>query len=253
MFKNMAPNPVTESVIKLLDSAMVAKRSSQARRNYLGASQWGNECDRMLGFMYHGTKPDSDIPIRILRIFDMGHDGESRMGEYLKLAGFHLFTAGKDGKQFGFSQAGDRLKGHIDGVIVGGPDEVGIDWPALWENKALNDNGFNDCIKRGIKIARPLYYAQAQVYMSYMELQVCLFTIQNRNTGEVHAEIIPFSIYDAQRASDRAVRAINSNSPFELPRGAEESTWKICKFCDFRTTCWSIKPEPTEPPTWLKK
>lgn len=57
---------------------------------------------------------------------------------WLRAAGFDLRTERRDGGQFGFSAAGGRLRGHFDGVIVGGGPDVGIAWPALWEHKALN-------------------------------------------------------------------------------------------------------------------
>jgi len=92
--------------------------------------------------------------------------------------------------------------------------------------------------------------------MAYMELQVCLFTIQNRNTGEVHAEIIPFDALAAQEASDRAVRVVSSSNPTELNRIGRDTTDFRCKFCDFKGTCWAqptfTNPQPTTP-KWLKK
>jgi hypothetical protein len=256
MFQEQTPDPVASAVVASLSAAMLAKRAGQERRQYLGASMWGDPCDRKLGYMYHKAKPDADFKADTLRIFDMGHDGEARMAEYLKRAGFELLTEGEDGKQFGFSAGDGKLKGHIDGVIIAGPAGVGIAWPALWENKALNEKGFKEAVTKGIKVAKPLYYAQAQVYMAYMELQVCVFTIQNRNTGEVHAEIIPFDPRAAQEASDRAVRVVSSSSPIELNRIGRESTDFRCKFCDFKGTCWAqpitTNPQPTTP-KWLKK
>jgi hypothetical protein len=254
MFQEQAPDPVASAVVSSLNVAMLAKRAGQERRQYLGASMWGDPCERKLGYMYHKAKPDADFEAKILRIFDMGHDGEARMAEYLKLAGFELLTEGEDGKQFGFSAGDGRLKGHIDGVILGGP--AGVAWPALWENKALNDKGWKEAVTKGIKVAKPLYYAQVQVYMAYKELQVCVFTIQNRNTGEVHAEIIPFDPRVAQDASDRAVRVVSSSSPIELNRIGRDSTDFRCKFCDFKGTCWAqpitTNPQPTTP-KWVKK
>jgi hypothetical protein len=256
MFQDFNPDPAAAAVVASLDSAMTLKRRGQERRQYLGASVWGDPCDRKLGYIYHNEPPDKDFKASILRIFDMGHDGEGRMAEYLKIAGFELLTSGEDGKQFGFAAAGGKLKGHIDGVILAGPAGVAVAWPALWENKALNEKGWKEAVTKGIKVAKPLYYAQAQVYMAYMELQVCVFTIQNRNTGEVHAEIIAFDARAAQEASDRAVRVVSSSNPEELNRISNESTDFRCKFCDFRATCWSkptfIQP-PTETPKWLKK
>lgn len=254
MFQEHTPDPVAGAVVDALNQAMLNKRSGQERRQYLGASMWGDPCDRKLGYMYHKAKPDSEFRPDTLRIFDMGHDGEDRVAEYLKLAGFELLTHGEDGKQFGFSAGGGKLKGHIDGVILSGP--AGVAWPSLWENKALNEKGFKDAVTKGIREAKPLYFAQAQVYMAYMELQVCVFTVQNRNTGEIHAEIIPFDARAAQEASDRAVRVVSSSDPIELNKIGRESTDFRCKFCDFKGTCWAqpitTQPKPTAP-TWLKK
>ena len=55
------------------------------------------------------------------------------MVAWLRDAGFDLRTRKADGEQFGFSVADGRLQGHIDGVIVGGPE--GFAYPALWECK----------------------------------------------------------------------------------------------------------------------
>ena len=37
---------------------------------------------------------------------------------WLRLAGFDLYTRKQDGEQFGFSVAGGRIQGHVDGVIA---------------------------------------------------------------------------------------------------------------------------------------
>ena len=60
--------------------------------------------------------------------------------EALRAAGFDLRTHRTDGEQFGFVTANGRIRGHIDGVIVGGPD-IGMPWPALFEHKALYRRG----------------------------------------------------------------------------------------------------------------
>ena len=86
----------------------------------------------------------------LLRIFDAGHQLEDLTIGWLQAAGFDLRTRGRDGRQFGFSIAGGRIRGHIDGVIIGGP-EVGLSWPALFEHKALNQKSWTDLVKRGLR------------------------------------------------------------------------------------------------------
>lgn len=248
-----------EPVIALLNKAMQDKRTSQPRRQYLGASTWGEPCDRKLSYGYHQTPIDEDrgFSSEILRVFDMGHDCEDRVAEYLRLAGFELHTHKPDGKQYGFEAAEGKLKGHIDGVITSGPEIPGLKYPCLWENKGLNDKSWNDTSKKGVRLSKPLYYAQANTYCAYLELPNTLFTTMNRNTGEMYAEVIPLDARNAQESSDRAVRVVNSQSPEEFGRIAAESTDFRCKFCDFRRRCWDtpivkLEPAKTDRPSWLK-
>ena len=44
----------------------------------------------------------------------------------------------RDGGQFGFSVAGGRIRGHVDGIIADAPAALGLRTPALWECKTMN-------------------------------------------------------------------------------------------------------------------
>ena len=134
--------------------------------------------------------------------------------------------------------AGGKFRGHIDGVIVGGPD-IGISWPALWEHKALNTKSWNDLMKRGVQDSKPLYYAQVQIYMAYLEVPVTLFTALNKDTQELFHEIVPFDPATAQALSDKAVEIIRAAEAQELlPRIAAEPSFYLCRFCPFVRRCW---------------
>ena len=122
-----------------------------------------------------------DFDGAILRIFDAGHQFETLSIRWLRGAGFDLRTERADGGQFGFEAAGGKLRGHIDGVIVAGPD-VGLRWPALWEHKALNTKSWNDLVKRGLALSKPVYFAQVQLYMGYLDLETALVTALNKDT-----------------------------------------------------------------------
>lgn len=260
IFKPDKDQPVrAEDIRALLDKSIQDRRAAQPRRQYLGASMWGEECARKLAYGYHQFPVDEgrDFAPRILRIFDMGHDAEERVAEYLRIAGFELKTHKDDGKQFGFSECDGKLKGHLDGILVSGPGLDGITYPCLWENKGLNDNGWESAVKNGIRVSKPLYYSQAQTYMAYMDLSCCLFTAINRDSGDIYVEIIKPDLQNSQESSDRAVRVISSSSPEEFGRIAGESTDKRCKFCDYRRRCWNLTetiPQPTNnTPSWLTK
>ncbi len=130
------------------------------------------------------------------------------------------------------------MRGHIDGVIVAGPD-IGVAWPALWEHKALNSKSWNDLVKHGLAISKPVYYGQVQIYMAYMELEVALFTALNKDTQALHHEIIRFDSAHAQALSDKAVEIIRAADAGELPpRIATASDFYLCRLCPYHRRCW---------------
>ena len=233
-----------EAIEAAINNALSLKREREPDRTYLGASRWGHHCERALGYEYHKTtRDDMDKPKfspDIYRVFDMGHDGETRMAEYLKLAGYELQTEKPEGGQIGFTACEGKLGGHCDGIIHGGP---GIEkTPLVWENKALNAKSWTDTKARGVKESKPLYYAQVQTYIAYMDLAGYMFTAMNRNTGEVFVEVqYGLDSRVAQDVSDAALRVIQSEHPEQLARCAGESTDWRCKFCDFRNRCWTKK------------
>lgn len=243
-------------VTDILDSTWKAKQDAQPRREYLGGSMVGRDCEREIAYQYHNTPRDPNktgFSGQLYRIFDRGHKGEDRMAEYLRVAGFELITHRKDGSQFGFSAAGGKLRGHIDGVILSNP--LNLPPNMLWENKILNNKNFGDLSNHGVKKSKPVYYTQAQLYMAYLELEHCLFTAENADTCEVHAEVVPLDPSWAQAMSDRAVRILKSTTPEELPRVAGDPADYRCKYhCDFRDRCWKTQAAVAAPrPAWLQR
>ena len=232
-------NPA-QTINDLIDAALVARNRKQPARDYLGGSRVGEPCARRLVYEYANTPPDEGKAFGggILRIFDAGHTFEDLSIQWFRLAGFDLRTNKRDGSQFGFSVAGGKLRGHIDGVIVGGPD-IGVRWPALWEHKALNAKSWSDLVKNGLQISKPVYYGQVQLYMAYMELAVALFTALNKDTEELYHEIVPFDAAEAQRLSDKAVAVIRAAESSELlPRIAARADFYLCRMCPYAERCW---------------
>jgi hypothetical protein len=83
------------------------------------------------------------------------------MVAWLRDTGFDLRTRRVDGEQFGFSVADGSLQGHIDGVIVDGPE--GFAYPALWENKCLGIKSWRELEKNRLAVAKPVYAAQVAI------------------------------------------------------------------------------------------
>jgi len=231
---------VAQRVNTLIDAALLTARREQLERDYLGASRLGEPCCRRLAYEVTHTPSDDgqDLDGAMLRVFEAGHRFEALSIEWLRAAGFDLRTQRRDGSQFGFAAAGGRLRGHIDGVIVAGPN-VGVPWPALWEHKALNTKSWNDIVKRGLRAAKPLYFAQVQIYMAYMEIGATLFSALNKDSQALHHEVIAFEPAEAQALSDKAVDILRAVETGELPpRIAAASDYYLCRFCPYARRCW---------------
>ena len=247
-----------EEVEAAINAAITAQNKAQKPRSYLGASRWGHHCERALGYEYHQTPKDEgrDFSPNILRIFNMGHDGEARMADHIRAAGFDLQTHLPSGEQIGFKAADGRLAGHCDGIIHSGPDlgKLGarLNYPLVWENKELNDKSWNDTKNKGLAESKPLYYSQVQTYIAYFDLNGGLFTAVNRNTGEVYVEVVDPDLENAQASTDKAVRVIQSSSPSDLAKATTDRTDYRCKFCDYQKTCWApLHAKPTAPAAWV--
>ncbi|MFN4014754.1 MAG: PD-(D/E)XK nuclease family protein [Reyranella sp.] len=231
---------VADRVNALIDQALVERNRARRPRDYLGGSRIGEPCARKLAYEYAHSAVDAGKGFdgRTLRIFDAGHQFESLTVQWLRAAGFDLRTHRSDGEQFGFVTANGRIRGHIDGVIVGGPD-IGASWPLLWEHKALNAKSWSDTVRRGVLLSKPVYCAQLQIYMAYMDLRAALFTVLNKDTQELHHELVVLDPRAAQALSDKAVDVIRAAEAGELPpRIATSPDFYFCRWCAYAQRCW---------------
>jgi hypothetical protein len=230
----------SQRINELIDGALVAQNRQQRPRNYLGGSRIGEPCARKLIYEFTNTPVDAGKGFngQTLRIFDAGHQFETLSIRWLRAAGFDLRDKGRDGRQFGFSIADGRIRGHIDGVIVSGPD-VGIVWPALFEHKTLNAKSWTDLVKRGVELSHPIYYAQLQIYMAYMDLGTALFTALNKDSQALHHEVVGCDARAAQALSDKAVDILRAAESGELPpRIAASPEFYLCRWCAYAKRCW---------------
>jgi hypothetical protein len=134
---------MADRINTLVDAALIAEREVTPPRTYLGASRLGHACERALQFEFAGAPKDdgADFGGQTLRIFEIGHQLEDLAIRWLRAAGIDLYTRKgnrPDGDQFGFSVAGGRIRGHVDGIIADAPAALGLRTPALWECKTMN-------------------------------------------------------------------------------------------------------------------
>jgi CRISPR/Cas system-associated exonuclease Cas4 (RecB family) len=85
----------------------------------------------------------------------------------------------------------------------------------------------------------PIYYAQVQIYLAYMELSAALFTAINKDTQALHHELVAFNAAEAQALSDKAVDIIRAAESGELPpRIATSPEFYLCRWCAYAKCCW---------------
>lgn len=237
----------------LIDDSLDAARALTPPRTYLGGSRLGQPCERALQFEFAGAPKDdgADFDGQTLRIFEIGHALEDLAIRWLRGAGFDLYTRKgnrADGQQFGFSIAGGRVRGHVDGIIAAAPSQLGLAVPALWECKTMNARNWRETVAKGVVIAKPVYAAQIALYQAYMEGSVpgicsnpALFTAINKDTAELHHELVAFDAGLAQRMSDRAVRILQATDAGELlPRIATARDFHECRLCPWGQRCWGL-------------
>ncbi|WP_426034873.1 hypothetical protein [Cypionkella sp. TWP1-2-1b2] len=248
------PRPsMADRINTLVDAALIAEREATPPRTYLGASRLGHACERALQFEFVGAPKDegADFGGQTLRIFAIGHQLEDLAIRWLRAAGIDLYTRKgnrPDGEQFGFSVAGGRIRGHVDGIIANAPAALGLRTPALWECKTMNAKNWRACVKDGVTVSKPVYAAQIAIYQAYMEATVpgisaapALFTAINKDTAELHHELVPFDAALAQRMSDRAVRILQATDAGDLlPRIAASRDFFECRFCSHAERCWGL-------------
>ena len=151
-------------------------------------------------------------------------------------------------QQFGFAVVDGRIRGHVDGIVAAAPDSLKLGVPALWECKTMNARNWRACVKDGVVVSKPVYAAQIALYQAYMDASVpglasnpALFTAINKDTAELHHELVPFNAELAQRMSDRAVRILSATDAGELlPRIARDRDHFECRMCPYANRCWSL-------------
>jgi len=94
-------------------------------------------------------------------------------------------------------------------------------------------------VRRGVQLSKPVYYAQLQIYMAYMDLQAALFTVLNKDSQELHHELVALDPRAAQALSDKAVDVIRAAEAGDLPpRIATSPDFYFCRWCAYAQRCW---------------
>lgn len=249
------------------------RNAEQSPRAYLGGSAIGKECARALWYDFRKVRLP-EFPGRILRLFQTGHREEDRMIADLKRAGLEVYGCNPgDGEQFEVSAFGGHFSGHFDGLVRGVPDAPNqwhlleaktssakayrrLAYPQCEGCNRYNSPSSGECYycdgttlkpPKGVREAKPVHYAQMQVYMGlapkrWQEWPIdgdppkaALYMVHCKDTDELYLERVHFDEQAFHELGRKAKSIIEAEAPPE--RIAYTDDYYKCGWCDFKDIC----------------
>lgn len=136
---------------------------------------------------------------------------------------------------FGGSLDGEGLA-PFDIEIEGTGRVIPAGTPFLLEFKTHNTKSFVSLVTEGVKAAKPVHWAQMQVYMFKRNLKFALYMAINKNDDDLHIEIVEL---DAEFAADLILKAERVIHTVAVPnRIGKHPSWHECKFCEYIPICY---------------
>lgn len=196
-------------------------------RPYLGMSKIGHSCNRYLWYSFRWAYKEELTP-RQIRLFNRGHREEEQVVKMLESVGIECW-----GDQDEVVMAFGHCKGHRDGACRGVLEAPKTDH--LLEIKTMNDKNYKDLVKsKEVRMAKPIYYAQTQIYMRRFCLTRALFVAVNKNDDSIYIERVKLDPGFADDLERKAESIILSEGP---PEKQFHSSWYECKWCPARGIC----------------
>jgi CRISPR/Cas system-associated exonuclease Cas4 (RecB family) len=198
----------------------------------IGASFVGEECIRQIWFDWRGFGREK-FSGRMLRLFDTGHQQETRIVADLRLAGFSVWDKNEaTGNQFEYSHETEHFVTKIDGIIKNVPES---DKAHILEIKTHNKNSFTTLVKKGVQEAKPSHYAQMQVSMMLSGLTRALYVSLCKDDEQYYVE----RVREDKPYQQKLNKKINSLVEARLrPAGISDDASSFgCKFCAYKPVC----------------
>lgn len=130
------------------------------------------------------------------------------------------------------------VNGHSGGSLDGRgflPKHYGIDEEILFEFKTHSSKSFKDLKAKGMKISKPVHYAQCCAYGYKLNLNYVCYVAVNKDDDDIHLEIVALNHKTGETLVTKAERIIVSQEP--PPRLHENPTYWLCKSCNYFSIC----------------
>lgn len=214
--------------LQAIDARLESK--TEPRRAYLGISYAGEKCDRFIWLTFRWAK-DEKLSGRIRRLLRRGQREEAEILRLLRSVGVKVTATGRNQCLVSLTP---WVKGHPDGIILSGLKESPANEHIL-EMKTSNDKAWQDLAKRGVQAAKPVHYAQMQLYMLGKHIGRSFYWNANKNNDDVYTERTYLDQVFAEKAKDR-VEALSLETHLPAPLSRMPS-WYECKSCPMWGVC----------------
>jgi CRISPR/Cas system-associated exonuclease Cas4 (RecB family) len=238
----LLPDIWADPTLAEIDRIAEAEAAAEPRRDYLGASIVGHECDRFLWYSIRPDVPRLHFRANTLRRFEDGHRTEALVIDRLRrVPGVEVWDRQDDGNQIGGKLLAGRFGWHVDGVILGLLQSPKT--PHVLEVKATGEKKFKefrDAVvwlgeKQALQAWNPVYYAQAVIYMYLLDLTRHYTVVASAGGREMASCRTEAKTELAKALLAKAERILSAT---EAPaRLSERREFYKCKFCDFRDVC----------------
>ena len=210
---------------------------NEAERPYLGGSVIGDACARKLFYGYRWACEPEKFEGRMLRLFQTGHLEEPRLIEDLRRSGVTVFDVDPEtGRQFAVSAIGGHFRGHLDGRAMGIKEAPKTEH--VLEFKTHNAKSFAKLLKGGVATAKPLHFAQMQVYMQLSGLTRALYLAKNKDDDALYSERVELDPVHAGKLLGKAEAIITAHTPpSKLHEDPDSKLSFDCNYCPAANLC----------------
>lgn len=200
-------------------------------------SSLGQECERRLWYAFRWAHAPEQHGGRQLRLFETGNIEEDRIVDDLRAIGAEVLAVDPvTEKQFEVSFLAGHLTGHTDGEVSRIPEAPKT--PHLLECKSHNEKSFRELKRKKVAEAKPVHFAQMQIYMHGRVLDRALYVAVNKNDDEIYTERVEYDAAFALRLVAKAERVVRAETaPAKLHEDpAAKMAW-ACSYCPAKGVC----------------
>jgi len=171
---------------------------------------------------------DKELPdARLQLVFDEGNNQEQIVLRDLAAAGIQIIE-----QQSAFELPAQQITGHLDGVLVVDGKAVPVEIKSMSPHIFTSVNSFEDFKKKPWTRA---YMAQIMLYMLSKDIDVALFILKNKSTGELKQVEVSLD-YELAEACLKTAEEINKHVAAKtLPDKIGDL--EKCRECPFKLTC----------------